>query len=276
MQLRETDTPLIQSVFQYKLTFNEPAQRQVFPADKFASHADALKATGEALSALARAGYLKDQHEGKRLMLPGGRKYYILGEKASTIVGPLSGTATKPPGPQALALNLGVLWFCSMKRRHAQRLSRQKLESVLPDASALANNVVHCVRQESDSLVLYRIYLATGRDPRRSAEQVVKHLETALEHKGSRRMVHSGEYGIAVLAPTGEASKGIREAVAQTLKQNDVTASLGVVPRITVEPTPVPETLGLALGEYKRALSRQTANGNSVIEPHKQVSGNKQ
>ena len=59
-------------------------------------------------------------------------------------------------------------------------------------------------------------------------------------------------------------AKGIRKAVAHTLKQRDVTAALGVLPRITVELAPVPETLGFALGEYKRALTSKTASGESL------------
>jgi len=252
IELRPTDLLLIRHVALYRMTFNEAAQRIVFPADDYGGHTNAIKLTGEGLTALCRGDYLRDQYLGERMTLPGQRKYYTIGPEAKNVVGDLSENALKPPGPQALALDLAVNWFCNMKSRLAHRLTTDDLRSVYPQSIPFAQNVVHCLREERGMAVVYRIYLATAKSPKRSAEQVGLHIKNAWQTEQLRPLVESGEYGFSVLVPTPQAGKGVREAVSKKLESLKRTITESVSPRVTVELAPVPATVGIALREYKQ------------------------
>jgi thiamine pyrophosphate-dependent acetolactate synthase large subunit-like protein len=145
--------------------------------------------------------------------LPGGISYFTPTERAYAECGKPAKRARPFAGAAALDHALAVEVFCTLGACRRWRAEPEEL-AALWGAAAPAANLAHVASDELGFTAVYRVCLAIA-DAKTVLADLSRHLARARQSDVLRAWIESGEYGLAVLAPTKEKVDSLRKALAR-------------------------------------------------------------
>lgn len=225
MELSPRRLAILRHVARYGVTLRPVIDKLFFQADDGACAAEleALR-RGELLASAENAVAEADDPQTRY-------SYYYLTAAAARQLG-VSSYLARPPGTQALARALAVLWFCCADRFRRHRLLETDLVDLFGKAAVYASGPegrrtlrlkgLHCLHQQHTRFRVYNVYV-----PKTSVADATVELRKRIRESRAippvSDAIDARRYGFALLAESIDQREALRDALAKTLVSEGIS-----------------------------------------------------